>query len=211
MLDVGAYYGDFGVLVRELGYRGRIVSFEPVADNYERLATRAADDPLWETRKLALGRTRGEAEIFLYQGSTFNSFLPSNQLGRERFPDKMEVTRTEVVTVDTLEHVVAELGATHGDLSLLLKVDTPGSDLDVVGGLGAALPRVRVLQLELAVQPIYEHSTNPYLGALAELESLGFQLSGFFPVNYDRDGVSLVEFDCIMLGRPAGSPCGRGT
>ena len=40
VLDVGAYYGDFGVLVRELGYRGRIVSFEPVADNYERLATR---------------------------------------------------------------------------------------------------------------------------------------------------------------------------
>jgi len=34
VIDVGAHHGEFARLVRQVGYRGRIVSFEPVSTNF---------------------------------------------------------------------------------------------------------------------------------------------------------------------------------
>src|SRR5690348_3558751 len=55
VVDVGARHGDFAYLVRLFGFRGRIVSFEPISENFETLTRRAATDPAWTVRQLALG------------------------------------------------------------------------------------------------------------------------------------------------------------
>src|SRR4051812_28152839 len=48
ILDVGANEGHFGWDMRELGYRGRIVSFEPMREAFGRLARAAASDTGWQ-------------------------------------------------------------------------------------------------------------------------------------------------------------------
>src|SRR5436305_14828945 len=55
VLDVGARQGEFGRFLRRNGYRGRIVSFEPVCSNYEILTKRTAADTLWSCRNEAVG------------------------------------------------------------------------------------------------------------------------------------------------------------
>jgi hypothetical protein len=40
VIDVGAHFGEFGNYLRVLGYRGRIVSFEPVSKSFSVLAQR---------------------------------------------------------------------------------------------------------------------------------------------------------------------------
>jgi hypothetical protein len=52
--------------------------------------------------------------------------------------------------------------------------------------------------LDFAVMPFFERSTNGFVDAWTELERLGFHVSAMFPVTYDVDGISLVEFDCVM-------------
>src|SRR5262245_19414364 len=85
VLDVGANVGDYGRELRRLGYRGRIVSFEPVAAAFAALRTRSLTDRDWRAHRLALGSRNGTATIHLRRGPTFHSFLPPSAYGTTRF------------------------------------------------------------------------------------------------------------------------------
>src|SRR5688572_31117423 len=63
LLDVGAHFGEYASEARELGYRGRIVSFEPVKDSFAKLSQAMRHDPSWVGMNTALGATRGELPI----------------------------------------------------------------------------------------------------------------------------------------------------
>ena len=47
VLDVGANRGQFAERLRRLGYRGSIISFEPVPEAYEGLTPRFRNDKRW--------------------------------------------------------------------------------------------------------------------------------------------------------------------
>src|SRR5262245_43242867 len=64
VLDVGANIGQFGALLREVGYRGRIVSFEPLSSERDVLAKIAEKDPDWTLApQAAIGSDDGEVEM----------------------------------------------------------------------------------------------------------------------------------------------------
>ena len=54
---------------------------------------------------------------------------------------------------------------------IFLKVDTQGYDMRVIAGAGSFLDRVRVLQVELSVTPLYE-SESDYIDSLAQIRDL---------------------------------------
>ena len=61
VIDVGAHYGEYGRRLRNLvDFRGRIASFEPTSEAYEKLERRAARDPEWRITNCALGASSGE-------------------------------------------------------------------------------------------------------------------------------------------------------
>ena len=55
ILDVGANVGQFAQYMRKIGYRGTIISFEPVAAEFAKLKTTAASDPKWNVINVSLG------------------------------------------------------------------------------------------------------------------------------------------------------------
>ena len=55
ILDVGANIGQFGTSMRELGYTGTLVSFEPVAAQFAKLKVAASGDANWITLNCAAG------------------------------------------------------------------------------------------------------------------------------------------------------------
>jgi hypothetical protein len=62
------------------------------------------------------------------------------------------------------------------------------------------LERVAALQSEVSVNAIYEGMPN-LVDSIARLESLGYLLSGLFPVQVDSR-MSVIEFDCVAVRRP---------
>ena len=199
VLDVGSYQGEFAKWLRTIGYAGLIISFEPVAANFEMLEEARAEDAEWHAHRMALGATKGKAEIRVFTGATFHSFLAPSDYGRARFPDKLQVERTELVPVERLDNILDQLVGGLEDPHIFLKVDTQGYDLEVIRGLGTKVGVISALQVEMAVKPIYDGVTNSFVDALSYLQHLGFQMSGMFPVSYSaQDNIRVVEFDCVM-------------
>jgi FkbM family methyltransferase len=205
VLDVGAHVGEFAIALRTLaGYEGWMLSFEPVSRPHDKLKTRSEHLERWNVFKMALGSRNEERSIKVAELDVFSSFLGRSEFGAETFRKMMDVTTEEVVPVRTLDSVVPEvMDGIPGD-RIFLKVDTQGWDLEVLKGATQTLPRVVGLLTELSVQGIYQGSPH-YTETLAYLESLGFELSGLFPVVRDR-ALRLVELDCVMVRPPAGKP-----
>lgn len=198
VIDVGAHRGEFAALLRGTGYHGRIASFEPIAENVQQLEQARANDPSWEVFQIALGSRSGVADMRLFKGSTFHSLLDSSAFGRQRFGEQLELQRVASVRLERLDNILDQVVEGISEPRIFLKTDTQGFDLEVIRGLGDRIDRVEAIQVELTTQPLYEHVTNPLIAALTELQGLGFNLSGIFPVVFGADGVSVIEFDCIM-------------
>lgn len=198
VLDVGSYRGEFAKWLRTIGYAGLIISFEAVSANFDVLEESRAEDPDWHAHRMALGATKGTAAIRVFAGSTFHSFLAPSDYGRERFPDKLQLERTESVQVERLDNILDRLVDGIDDPHIFLKVDTQGYDLEVIRGLGTKAKSISAMQVEIAVKPIYDQMTNSFVDALGQLQHMGFQISGMFPVSHSDDHMQVVEFDCVM-------------
>ena len=63
VFDVGAHDGGYGRELREHGYAGAILSFEPLTAPYQRLANIALLDGNWCANPIALGNSSCEGSI----------------------------------------------------------------------------------------------------------------------------------------------------
>lgn len=202
VIDVGAHEGEFSGFLRDLDYTGQILSFEPVRASFELLTRTRSSDKSWRGYNVALGAEDGELEMNIYSGSVFNSFLKPAEDASQRFGESTKVVGVEKVPVRRLESVIDEVLAERPHARLFLKMDTQGYDLQVVRGAGRRLDAIRALQTELAARSTY--AGMPTLPeALGELASLGFELTGMFPVARELDHLRVIELDCVMCRKPS--------
>jgi FkbM family methyltransferase len=195
VLDVGAFIGEYGRMLRELGYRGRMVGFEPSSENYELLIRESAHDDAWEARRVAVGDKPGTLELHLLGSSGSNSLLVPNEYAAGEMPRVFKERGTETVEVTTIDQVFDD--ATRGAKSVFLKIDTQGFDLAVIRGAASSLARVAAVQVELSLQRTYEDQPG-YLELLAALEEHGFSPALLFPTFSDSAG-RIVECDCVLI------------
>ena len=202
VLDVGGNEGQYGKQLRGIGYNGRIVSFEPVRSTFDILARTAAEfGDSWRTLPYALGAIETRAEINVAVESVFSSFLEARQDSLERFPEN-RASRAEVVQVKRLDDVLAECIDGIESPRIYLKLDTQGYDLEVIRGATESLPKIQALQAEVSFKPIYQSMTG-YQETIATLVAQGFDVVDFMPVTRDREGLAVIEMDCVMVRREA--------
>jgi len=201
VIDVGARRGEYGNWLRRNGYKGWIVSFEPVAESFGFLAQTAARDPHWLAYNLALGRERGEAKINVTQLTFYSSFRNPSPYAFETFGSQPTVKFTETVAVATLDEMFDQIISGISDPHVYLKMDTQGWDLEVLEGAAESLTHVMALQSEIATQAIYD-GMPMMRESLDYFDRSGFAISGLFPVNLDRK-LRAVEFDCVAVRSPA--------
>ncbi len=200
VIDVGANVGEYGRMLRRIGYRERIISFEPVRGVFEKLKQTAAGDNAWMTLNIACGSIEEERSINIFSLEVLNSLLPPSP--QMNSIDPAGVERTETVSVRRLDSLFEEAISGLRHPRVFLKTDTQGFDLEVIKGAGECLQQVLGLQSEIALQPLYM-GVPDYLEFLEECRKLGFEPTGFFPIFHCPTSKQMVELDAVLTRRPA--------
>lgn len=196
VIDVGAHRGQYAQRLRQAGYRGRIVSFEPAPHAFEGLQRAAADDPQWSVHRLGLGREDRETEMNVVPG-TLSSLLPATEFGAGRYPRLQQAERVSV-QVRRLDGLLDDLIADVPEPRPYLKLDTQGYDLDVFGGAGDRIAGFVGMQSEVALMRIYEGAAR-MCEALEAYEGAGFEVAGLYPLSRQGRTARVLEYDCVMV------------
>jgi len=196
VIDIGANEGQFAKELRAGGYSGRIVSFEPLSAAYGRLLQESNHDSDWHVhQRCALGDCPGEVELNISGNSVSSSILPmltshsraapeSAYLGHESAP---------LITLDSIAPPYFE-----GAQAPFLKIDTQGYEWHVLDGALATLPKVRGIQMELSLVPLYE-SQRLWRECIERLEAEGFVLWVLHPVFVDPATGRTLQWDGLFF------------
>lgn len=200
VLDVGGHKGEYGRRLRDLGFGGRIVTFEPLRENADIIEAGARSDPSWRVLCTALGSEEGELPLRIAAKTDFSTLRDVSDYGRSEWKEETAVQEVRRVPVRRLDALWDESlnGLERPDV--LLKIDTQGFEREVLEGAGHRLEEVRALQLEVPVQPIYEGAAG-YGELFHFLDDRGFVPVALFPFSRDDAG-RMVEVDCLMVPRP---------
>jgi len=190
VLDVGANAGQFASEVFAAGWKGRLVSFEPIGECHRALSEAAIANPSWFVPPpMALGSSTSQESINISRNLVSSSLL---QLGTACVDtnDATSYVRTENVSVRRLDDVIEP----QWTAPYVLKIDTQGFELEVLKGAPETLVKTRALMIEISLAPTYQGV--PRLGDLVNfIDDAGFRCialtEGFS--NYERNEVLQVD------------------
>lgn len=198
ILDVGANAGQFAAELRASGYKGRIVSFEPLTHAYEKLVRSSHNDDGWIVhRRCAIGSEPGSVEINVAANSVSSSILPMLEAHRSAAPASAYCGK-ETVPVETIDAVAPTY--LHDARSVMLKIDTQGYEWQVLDGAVATLPRITAVLIEMSLVPLYE-GQHLWLEIIARLEAMGFKTWSLQPGFVDPSTGRTLQVDG-MFCRP---------
>ena len=194
VIDVGANGGQYASGLRAAGYRGRIVSFEPLSEPYGQMAAASADDAAWDCRQLALGRRRGTTTIHVSEDSRNSSIFAVGDRHLRTVPDS-RLVGGEAVRIDRLDRLWPAIAqSAHRPY---LKMDTQGSELEVLRGATRVLDGISLVEVELSLLAVYESA--PVFGDVyAVLAQHGFAPIAFEGVLDDTETGEMLQADGIF-------------
>jgi FkbM family methyltransferase len=195
VLDVGANIGQYGSELRSIGYKGRIISFEPTSFAFKKLEKLAKKDKLWDVYNMSLGEFDGETTINISQNSVSSSILDNLPELTNASP-KAQFVNKENIKINKLDTIFKELNIK--DKNVFLKMDTQGYEKNIIEGANESLKNIKGLQLEMALIPTY-------LGALDfeemknYIQNKGYTLQTLESGFYNQTTGQLYEVDGVFF------------
>lgn len=197
VLDVGANDGGYGQSIVDGGFQGRVLSVEPQQHAHRLLQQRAArHGQRWQVApRMALGAEEGSAEINIAGNSASSSLLPMLARHEQSAPQSRYVGKEAVALhrLDGVRHPVIEQAR-----NIHLKIDTQGYEMAVLEGAAALMPRVRGVQLEMSLVPLYEGQVL-FDELYAWVTAQGFQMHGVVPGFSDMATGRMLQMDGIFF------------
>lgn len=173
VFDVGANRGQFAAALLSTGFKGRIVSFEPLMDAHQALVRAASACDRWIAHpRMAIGDSDGELEFNVAGNSVSSSALPMLDSHIAAASGSGYVNKIKV-PVGRLDSVATSYRQNHS--SFLIKIDTQGFESQVLNGAPETLAQATGVLCELSLVPLYEGQLL-WLDLIARLTAEGFTL-----------------------------------
>ena len=192
LLDVGANVGQFAMAIREAGYEGRLVSFEPLQEAHAELLQASGGDPEWVIApRVAIGADEGEVEMNVAGNSFSSSIMEVLPDHVKAAPDSVRVSveRAPLATLD-----IAASDYVHEDEATFIKIDTQGYEGQVLDGATDVLSGAAGLHVELSFVPLYDG--QPLFDEMVKrINDAGFSLWGIWSGIHDPESGRMLQVD----------------
>lgn len=197
LLDVGANTGQYAQSLFDNGYRGRIVSFEPLTSAHAVLTQRARNHAQWTIApRCAVGDSNSTTTIHISENSVSSSLL--NMLhSHVEGAQESKIVGSEQVEVRTLDSM-AELLQPAGK-NIFLKVDVQGYEKPVLKGAEKLFPTLRGIEIEMSMVPLYENQEWLFEHILRDMQQAGFQLMSLSPAFTDLNTGRQLQLNGIFM------------
>jgi FkbM family methyltransferase len=210
VVDVGCRWG-FAEAWEDLGDRCEIVGFEPDTVECQRLREHYRDRPWVRIVPHALGAAPGTATLYITREPACSSIYPPIDEVVDRHPrlEPQRMVRSEAIELITMDDWCAANALENVDL---VKLDTQGSELDILRGAERTLESVSIVQTEVEFNPMYD--AQPLFGDVDRfLRERGFMLWSLDNLSHHRQhgarvglrpAVQIYDFDAARFTHRSG-------
>lgn len=195
VLDVGANIGQFASELRNIGFKGTIISFEPTSEAFSKLKENSKKDKNWKVYNYSLGEFDGETEINISKNSVSSSMLKDLPQLTESAPEAKFISK-ERITVKKIDTIFNEFNLSRQ--KVFLKIDTQGYENMVIDGAIQSLPFISGIQIEMALIPTYEGAIT-FEEMITKLKKYNFITTSIESGYYDKNSGKLLEVDGIFF------------
>ncbi len=195
VIDVGAHEGEYGNSLRTAGYRGEILSLEPVARHFELLLAATTGDSAWDCLNRGGGARTETATINISANDGHSSSLLGMTEVHEQAAPGSHYEGTQTIELITVDEALRERAAQ--SRPAYLKADTQGYEHEVLAGASETLVNCLAVELELSLAPIYEGQL--LIGEMIELmRDKGFRPTHLEPEFVDPQSGELLQVNGLF-------------
>jgi len=185
VLDIGAYRGDFTETIKSVYPNAKVVQFEADDRQCKRLQL--------DAHITLLGNECKEVDFYTIEDTGYGVTTGSSYY-REMTPfyKNPVIVKKQMVTLDSLLNLDAEWK------NVLIKLDTQGSELDILAGATQFIDRhnPEYMLLECSVKPYNEGA--PLIGEVVEyMGGIGYLFNDIVEIKYDNQG-DLLQMDVLF-------------
>lgn len=196
VLDIGANIGQFASEIRRKGYKGKIVSFEPVEYARKKLVKSSSKDPNWIVHeKTAIGNTNGFIDINISKNSVSSSILNMLDAHSDAEANSIYIKKetTSISTLDSIANIYLDKFS-----NCFVKIDTQGYEWQVIEGASNILKKSRGIICELSLVSLYENQ-RLWIDIIQKLEKEGFILWSLIKGFTDKRNGRSLQVDGVFL------------
>jgi FkbM family methyltransferase len=195
VLDVGANQGQYGKSLRRGGYRGKIISFEPLNSAFSQLKSCSKNDSSWQINNHALGDENTTSVINISSNSYSSSILDMTDAHMD-LEEESAYVGEQAIVVKTLDSVFENI--IESDNKVFLKIDTQGYEKKVLLGAFNSLENIIGIQLEVSLIELYKEE-DLFLDMINFLDSKGFKTISIETGFFDPKTGFLLQSDLIFV------------
>lgn len=197
VLDVGANQGQFAKLIRNIGYKGLIISYEPLENAFQILKKNSLNDKNWEVFNFGLGHKNGIFTINEARNSYSSSLLEISERHLNEAKDSDYVSKYEI-KIKRIDDFFNKLRSNYHNI--FLKIDTQGYEEKVLLGASKSLKHIKIVQLEVSFEELYK-GEKLFLDICNFMDELGFRVTSLEPGFISKKSGMMLQSDIIFLNK----------
>jgi FkbM family methyltransferase len=197
VFDIGANKGQYATGIIDAGYKGNIVSFEPLSSVYTIIEKESKKYSQWQVApRCAIGGKNEMIEINISANSVSSTLLTMLDSHIEGAPES-KIIGKEKVQVFPLDEISSNYTA--NAKNIFLKIDVQGFEQEVFKGARNMLQKAKGIEMEISLIPLYENQQWLLPQVLDFMQQNGFTAVSIVPAFTDEKTGKVLQCNGIFF------------